>query len=186
MRSEWFDPVLSPIRRQARIKSFRPHFPLIQAHPNIVQRYYRNGMMFKWSNDCRMTGIWKFKFFSSPKNPFIPPPFGHLYIILKCQGWHGMEFTMERYDSGVILVNCTPFWQSRMMEKWPNEEEWRGIFFPRQNPYFWNYHHSTIISSFDFNLPCVTWSFLPFKDHSSFLCRLWNEYGMMLDEVWMI
>ncbi len=136
MRSKWFNPVLSPIRRQARIKSFRPHFPLIQAHPNIVQRYYRNGMMFKWSNDCRMTGIWKFKFFSSPKNPFIPPPFGHLYIILKCQGWHGMEFTMERYDSGVILVICTPFWQSRMMEKWRNEEEWRGIFFQGKTPIY--------------------------------------------------
>ena len=32
MRSEWFNPVLSPIRRQHWIKSFWPHFPPFRSH----------------------------------------------------------------------------------------------------------------------------------------------------------
>ena len=36
MTSEWFNLVLSPIRRQHRIKSFRPHFTSFHSHSSLI------------------------------------------------------------------------------------------------------------------------------------------------------
>ena len=36
MRSEWFNLVLSPIRRQHRIKSFRPHFTSFHCYSSLI------------------------------------------------------------------------------------------------------------------------------------------------------
>ena len=78
MGSEWFNPVLSPYRRQHQIKSFRCHstpFKLIPISIN-VRSSHQNGMMLEWLNDVGMTGISESSFFlplqKQPHSTVIP------------------------------------------------------------------------------------------------------------------
>ena len=61
MRSEWFNPVLPPIRRKHRIKSFGPHFSIIPQSFNLDQSFSL-GIRLEWAE---MTVKWF--------NPVLPP-----------------------------------------------------------------------------------------------------------------
>ena len=97
------------------------------------------------TKDERYLGI---QFFLPLKKHLHSSSFRHSFVISKCLEWQEMKITMERYHSSVILLTSTSFRHSRMMMEWPNEGKWRDIFEPRQNPWFWNSPHSTVIPSF--------------------------------------
>ena len=73
MRSEWFNPVLSPYRRQHRIKSFRPHFnpfQLIQIHFWERRPVTRDSFQMTewWWNDRNEAGWLRFKIEPTAEN----------------------------------------------------------------------------------------------------------------------
>ena len=83
MRSEWFNPVLSPIRRQHWIKSFLPHSPSFLSHSIQIRTSLSeldwnelgwDWMRSEWFNQVLMDGHFRIKakpldFFSMSSRP---------------------------------------------------------------------------------------------------------------------
>ena len=136
MWSEWFNPMLSPYRRQHQIKSFRCHstpFKLIPISIN-VRSSHQNGMMLECRNDVEMTGISEFSFFLPLQKQPHSSSFRHSNIIPSFLKWKGMKITTEgisfkSHSSHLYFIPISP-----VIQEWRNEEEWREIFETRPNP----------------------------------------------------
>ena len=131
----------------------------------------------EWHWNYRMMEEWEVSrnpVFSSPKKHLHSSSFRHSFVISKCLEWQEMKITMERYHSSVILLTSTSFRHSRMMMEWPNEGKWRDIFEPRQNPWFWNSLHSTVIPSFLCHFNVIIVIFKSFRH--SYVIPFWIQF----------
>ena len=179
MWSEWFNPVLSPIRRQHQIKSFRCHstpFKLIPISIN-VRSSHQNGMMLEWLNDVGMTGISESSFFLPLQKQLHSSSFHHSIFIPSFHKWKGMRITMEGisfkiHSSHLQFIPISPV--IRGMTEWGGM---KGDFWTKAKPLILkitSFHCHSIIPChyciLHMIIPFIWGPFLAFEGHSSFRC----------------
>ena len=136
MTSEWFNMLLSLLKRQHHIKSFRPHstpFKLIPISIN-VRSSHQNGMMLEWRNDVGMTGISDFIFFLPLQKQPHSSSFRHSNIIPPFLKWEGMKITMaeisfKSHSSHLYFIPISSV--IRGMTKWGGM---KGDFWTKAKP----------------------------------------------------
>ena len=180
MTSEWFNMLLSLLKRQHHIKSFRPHstpFKLIPISIN-VRSSHQNGMMLEWRNDVGMTGISDFSFFLPLQKQPHSSSFRHSNIIPSFLKWKGMKDTTEQFSfksqsSHLNSILISPV--IRGMTEWGGM---KGDFWTKAKPLILkitSFHcHSVIPCHYcllHLVIPFIWGPFLSFEGHSSFPCH---------------
>ena len=124
--------------------------------------------MIKWWQNDRYLWI---QFLSASPKHHHSSSFRHSLVIWGGPEWEEMKITMERFHSRAILVISTSFQAISSFkndEKWWNDVKWIDILEPRQNPWFLNSSHSTIIPPCQVNILFTTHIVIPsFQAHSS-------------------
>ena len=188
MRSEWFNMVLSLLKRQHHIKSFRPHstpFKLIPISIN-VRSSHQNGMMLEWRNDVGMTGISDFSFFlplqKQPHSTVIPSFQHHSAMpqMKRDENYNGGGFIQESFQSFILHSNQSC--HSRMTE-WGGM---KGDFWTKAKPLILkitSFHCHSVIPCHccipHRVIPFISKPFLTFAGHSNDGTSMnRNELGM--------
>ena len=123
MGSEWFNPVLSPYRRQHRIKSFRPHS--IPSHLISILLSEREVLIWlEWlRNDVEMGSEWF--------NPVLSP-YRRQHRIKKIWGWSYIALAWDVFEVDLAWMT----------------EEWCGMGSEWFNPVLSPYRRQHRIKSF--------------------------------------
>ena len=154
MGSEWFNMVLSLLKRQHHIKSFRGHFchlsiiPFLYIFPffnNSEEWGWNDGMIPEWEVSQNSVFLFTFKNTIIRPHSVIPQSFENM---LECQG---MKITMERFHSMVILLIFTSFPSVSSLKNDDEMTEWgwnERIFWIKAKPSnqkLISFHHHSVI-----------------------------------------